>query len=192
MHGDVQHVAVLSQEAALSDAGDADLVLRAKAGDTAAFEILAKRHVRTVLGLIRQRCNDKHATEDAAQQALFQAFQSLHQLQEPELFGAWLYRIALRVAVRRVQQTCREVPLAHASESASTTCIDDPPAERQQAVRDAVGELMEPYRLVVTLKYLEGMDAAEIGRRLGIPHGTVRAQLSRALPMLREKLRRYL
>lgn len=192
MHGDVQHVVMLSREAELSDAGDADLVLRAKAGDTAAFEVLAKRHVRVVLGLIRQRCNDKHITEDAAQQALFQAFQSLHQLQDPELFGAWLYRIAMRAAVRRVQQTCREVPLAQASESASTACVDALSTERQQAVRDAVSELKEPYRLVVTLKYLEGLDAVEIGRRLGIPHGTVRAQLSRALPMLREKLRGYL
>jgi RNA polymerase sigma factor (sigma-70 family) len=59
-------------------------------------------------------------------------------------------------------------------------------------VREAVADLEEPIRLVVTLRYLEGLDAAEIAERLDEPHGTIRARLSRARPVLREKLRRFL
>lgn len=176
-------------EAPVSDhSSEADLVLRAKAGQVEAFETLAARHVRVVLGLIRQNLHDEHAAQDVAQEALLSAYLHLNQLSDPAKFAPWLYRIAVRLALR--------APVPPPSETAR----QDKPApaeslrrqERQTAVRSAVAELEEPYRLVITLHYLEGLDAVEIAGRLGVAHGTVRSWLSRARPILREKLSRHL
>jgi RNA polymerase sigma-70 factor (ECF subfamily) len=58
----------------------------------------------------------------------------------------------------------------------------------QRAVVDAVLALDEPYRGAILLHYYESLDAAEIAQRRGVPAGTVRAQLSRGLQVLRTKL----
>jgi RNA polymerase sigma-70 factor (ECF subfamily) len=190
VHVAASHIVTPPASKPFSGESDAALVARARSGDASAFEAVASRHVKAVLGLVRQQIGDEHAAEDATQQALILAYRSLHQLDEPERFAGWLYRIAVREAKRAVQKGAREVATARVPEQEAEIRASD--AERSLAVREAVGSLEEPYQLVVTLKYLEGLDAAEIGKRLGVPHGTVRAQLSRALPLLREKLRRLL
>ena len=52
--------------------------------------------------------------------------------------------------------------------------------------------LPEKARAIVVLRYQEDLDPAEIARVLGIPVGTVKSQLQRALALLREKLSRSL
>ena len=167
----------------------ADRVRRARAGDIAAFESLARQHLPMVLSLVRQQVRDSHRAEDIAQEALLKAFRNLAQLDEPNKFEAWLYRIAIRQARRSARsETVVPADAVAASPAADHQAIE----ERRLQVRRAVAELEEPYRLVVTLHYLEGLDGAQIAQRLRQPHGTIRAQLSRARALLQEKLRRYL
>jgi len=60
--------------------------------------------------------------------------------------------------------------------------------ERQRLVVDAVTRLDEPYRSTVILRYVDGLDAAEIARRQEIPAATVRSRLKRGLEKLRADL----
>jgi len=168
---------------------DASLVVRAKAGHVQAFETLAKRHVRMVLSLIRQRIHDEHAAQDAAQEALLAAYLHLHQLRKPAEFAAWLYRIAVRKAQRPSVRPPVKKTLGQeiAAEREAQLQI-----ERRRAVREAVGELEEPYRVVVTMRFLEGLDATEIAARMGVAQGTIRSWLSRVRPVLRKKLAKHL
>lgn len=171
---------------------DAALVERARLGDAAAFELLAGRHVKIVLNLLRQAGCDSHMAEDAAQDALVLAFRKLHTLEDPARFGAWLYRIAMR---QRPRQRAAATPAATpTTEQFSYDPGNDGNAaqERHAAVRAAVGTLEDPYRLVITLHYLQNTTAVEIARLLDLPEGTVRAQLHRGRELLRDKLRRYL
>ncbi|MGZ6392223.1 MAG: sigma factor-like helix-turn-helix DNA-binding protein, partial [Ktedonobacterales bacterium] len=55
--------------------------------------------------------------------------------------------------------------------------------------RQAVNALPEDLRLVVVLRFYGGMGATEIGAAIGIPAGTVRTRLKRALSALRDDLR---
>ena len=168
---------------------DASLVIRARNGEVEAFESLAQRHVRMVLSLIRQRIQDEHAAQDAAQETLFSAYLHLHQLKKPREFAAWLYRIAVRQACTG---RARRLPTTeHGAESTEDT-ESRLQKERRRAVREAVGELEEPHRLVVTMRYLEGLNATEIATRMGVAEGTVRSWLSRARPVLRKKLAKHL
>lgn len=174
---------------------DASLVRRAQRGDVAAFETLARRHVKMVLGLLRQRIHHEHEAEDLAQETLLSAFKALPQLDDPSRFSAWLYRIAINKA-RSSQRVPRPLQGLDATHAVATPEPEPDAASealrRRRAVREAVAELDENFRLVVTLRYLEGLNAAEIAQRLNIPHGTVRARLSRAMPLLQAKLRRFL
>lgn len=170
-------------------ASDAALVIRARQGDGAAFEALAGKHVKTVISLVHQGVGDLHAAEDAAQDALLQAYRRLNQLDDPTRFAGWLYRIALRQARRSQDSQSRA---RGNTEQVHEVAGDSELDERRRQVREAVAELDEPIRLVVTLRFLEGLNAAEIAERLNEPHGTIRARLSRARPILREKLRRFL
>ena len=146
-----------------------------------------------VLGLLRQRLHHAHEAEDLAQETLLSAFKSLAQLDDPARFPAWLYRIALNKArsSKRVPLSAQGLEASHATTAPEPDAVSEA-AQRGQAVREAVAELEESYRLVVTLRYLEGLNAAQIAERLNIPHGTVRARLSRAMPLLQAKLRRFL
>jgi RNA polymerase sigma-70 factor (ECF subfamily) len=166
---------------------DAALVLRAQQGEVAAFEQLAARHARVVLGLTRQVLKDEHTAEDVAQEVLLLAYRALSQLQEPAKFGGWLYRIALREARRALAAKSAPRP-----DALHPVTPPDAEEERRALVRAAVNELEEPYRLAVTLRYLEGLNASEIGVRLEVPSSTVRAWLARARPLLQEKLRSFL
>jgi RNA polymerase sigma factor (sigma-70 family) len=55
-------------------------------------------------------------------------------------------------------------------------------------LRQALRELPDELRLIVTLRYFGGMDATEIGRALGMPSSTVRTRLRRAFGLLRQRL----
>ena len=172
----------------LEEEPDAALTARARRGDAAAFEILAQRHVKTVLGLLRQRARSDSDAEDLAQETLLSAYRNLAQLKDDSRFAVWLYRIAIRKAA----SSLRMAKIATVGLSAAPASIDSaerPGEELKQSVRAAVAGLEEPYRVVVTLRYLEGLDATEIGRRLNIPPATARARLARALPILQQKLR---
>src|SRR6185436_18375823 len=60
--------------------------------------------------------------------------------------------------------------------------------ERAEAVRRALVELAEPYRVVVVLRHYEGLKFREIGDVLGIPEGTVKSRMSEALTQLSKRL----
>jgi RNA polymerase sigma-70 factor, ECF subfamily len=191
----VYEVMPISDETGFDDVARVE---RARGGDIASFESLARQHLPVVLSLVRQQIRDTHTAEDVAQDALLTAYRNLKQLDDPQKFAPWLYRIAVRAARRSARQT----PVLSAegvtapeppSDTATSSTLGAGDAdERRTRVRRAVAELEEPYRIVVTLHYLEGLDGAQIAQRLQVPHGTVRSQLSRARGLLQEKLKRFL
>ena len=61
-------------------------------------------------------------------------------------------------------------------------------AELQRLIADEVVALAEPYRTTILLRYFEGLSAAEIARRRGLPAATVRSHLARGLERLRQRL----
>lgn len=63
-------------------------------------------------------------------------------------------------------------------------------AQQQRALAGLVIELVEPYRSTILLRFFEGLSAAEIAHREGVPPGTVRWRLKRGLDQLRAELDR--
>jgi RNA polymerase sigma factor (sigma-70 family) len=97
--------------------------------------------------------------------------------------GAWVRRVAIRLAVRREAKRSRDVELTErGAESDSATSLD---------VHAAVARLSPQQRAAVMLHYFEGLPVAEVGRTLGVREGTVKAHLHQARAKLAVDLPGY-
>ncbi len=171
---------------------DADLVRQALAGERVAFEALVARYWERLYVLATHSKLVGSGPEDVVQEAFIQACRKLASLREPARFGSWLYTIALRIcARRRAGRTGAMVPLSEGTPSANRHA--DPAAageasETRERVRAAVASLADDYRVVVTLRFFDGMSCEQIAEHLALPVGTVWTRLHRANGILRRKL----
>jgi RNA polymerase sigma-70 factor, ECF subfamily len=184
---------------------DAALVARVLGGEHDAFRTLVERESRTVVAACYRVLGDLHDAEDAAQEAFVTAYGSLATWRGDGPFGAWLTRIAIRIALRAAARR-RSVTwidptggMDVATDDAVETTLrrsggnPDPAAqalrrERDAGIRAAVASLEEPYREVVALRFFGELSLAEIAAQTDRPLGTVKTHLHRGLARLRARL----
>ncbi len=174
---------------------DRAVVARVIGGDRDAFRILVDREGPGVLRACHRVLGDLHEAEDAAQEAFVTAFRALGTWREDGPFGAWLTRIAVRIAIRRSQQrkTVTWLDPANPGTAGNIHGAPDPAtislyAERAADIRDALARLDEPYREVVALRFFGDLSLGEIADQTGRPLGTVKTHLHRGLLRLRANL----
>src|SRR3954465_1829646 len=86
---------------------DSEIVKRVRAGETALFEVLMRRHNQRIYRAARAVVKDETEVEDVMQQAYINAFTHLDQFEERSEFSTWLTRIALNEAFARRQKMRR-------------------------------------------------------------------------------------
>jgi RNA polymerase sigma-70 factor (ECF subfamily) len=188
--------------------GDRAIVEAVLAGDRDAFRRLVERESVGVVRACHRVLGDLHAAEDAAQEAFVTAYRSLSTWRGDGPFGAWLTRIAVRIALREAgkRKTIRwrdtgaagaeaADPVSRAMDRASVeaSATMDPSslvvrAEGATDVRAALASLSEPYREVVTLRFFGELSLEEIAVETGRPLGTVKTHLHRGLLRLRDSM----
>ena len=182
------------------------IVAAVLAGDPDAYRLLVERESAGVVRACHRILGDLHDAEDAAQEAFVTAYRSLASWRGEGPFGAWLTRIAVRIALRQAGRRRsvawidptgpadldRTDPAAAALDARSMAAAaqTDPAllavrVERAAALRGAVASLPEPYREVVTLRFFGELQLDEIARQTERPLGTVKTQLRRGLLRLR-------
>ncbi|MEO5941567.1 MAG: sigma-70 family RNA polymerase sigma factor [Candidatus Limnocylindrales bacterium] len=162
------------------------------AGDRDAFRVLVERESAAVIRACHRILGDIHEAEDAAQETFVMAFRSLAGWRADGPFGAWLTRIAVRIALRRAQKR-RDVSWIDPTDPDRPLDLPGGPdpaasslrAERSADVRSAVARLDEPYRETVALRYFGELSLDEIAVQTGRPLGTVKTHLHRGLIRLR-------
>jgi RNA polymerase sigma-70 factor (ECF subfamily) len=180
------------QHVDLDDQSAVDAVL---AGDRDAFRVLVDREGAAVVRACHRILGDIHEAEDAAQEAFVTAFKSLAGWRGDGPFGAWLTRIAVRIALRRVERR-RDVAWIDPANPAAALDVPGGPdpatsalrSERAADVRSAVARLDEPYREVVALRFFGDLSLEEIAIQTGRPLGTVKTHLRRGLIRLRSSI----
>lgn len=181
-----------------------DVVRRVRDGDSDAYRLLVERHQARVHRLVGRLLGPDHGdVDDVVQEAFVKAFFSLGKFREDSAFGTWITRIAINCARDEFRKQSRQVPLdAEPSEEAvlglRSVLSGEYPPEREddtsgresvsRVVARTVARLPERFRVVVTLKDMEGCSYEEVGRILKCSLGTVKSRHARG----RERLRRML
>jgi len=179
------------QAARIAQQDEADLVVRAAAGDRSAFGVLVERYAGVARRVARAVLGNPEDADDAAQDAMLSALVKLDQYDPRRPFGPWLLRIVANAATdRRRRRTVRRVEPLDAALTAGGP-RPDTTAERRalgDRLRQALAELPERRRVAVVLFDVEGYSHAEIAAVLGIPEGTVRSEVFHARRRLRALL----
>ena len=183
-------------------AGTADLLTRARAGESSAFCQLAAEHEGRLLQQAWGLTRDPSAAEDLVSETLVQAWRSLGRYNGACRFSTWLFSILLhrhQKALRRARS--RPIPLAalpaaeadeHRQAQENLPAAGPSPADeamRHEAadkLRKAVGVLPEKHQRVILLRFFEDASLPEIAALLGCSVGTVKSRLHYALEKLRE------
>lgn len=193
----------LKTDAVRQDIDDVSLAARVQAGDTAAFELLMRRHNQRLYRLARSMLRDAAEAEDAVQDAYLSAYQSLGAFRGEASLATWLSRVVVNQCLARLRRQARrdnilpmvpmggpdeqEVPHMPADEK------DTPDralvrAELRAVLERKLDELPESFRTVFVLRSVEELTVEETARTLNLPEATVRSRHFRARSMLRESL----
>jgi len=173
-------------------APDADhqLVTEALRGDPEAFATLVQRYDRAVYHLAYRTMRDEEEAKDVAQEAFFKAYRSLKTFRPGAKFSTWIFAITYHACCDRLNRRRRysgeELP--DRADSAPGPADSAIAADEARRLRQAILNLPEKYRSVVTLYHLQGKQYDEIATVLGIPVGTVKTHLFRAKEQLRKML----
>ncbi len=181
----------LSGAAFAGSLGDADLVERViESNDEAAFEVLVWRHGPMVLNVCRRILRHDQDAEDAFQVTFVVLFRKLQSLSKHESVGAWLHRVAFRVALRARSQAERR---AAASCELDSLAGSTPPTDdgMRELIDQEINRLPGRLRRVAVLCLLEGKSYAQAANEIGCPLGTVQSRLARARHRLQARLARY-
>jgi RNA polymerase sigma-70 factor, ECF subfamily len=178
-----------------------ELVRRAQAGETQAFETLMRTYDRQILSLAYQMLGNSMDAEDVTQEVFMRAYRRLSDFRFESEFFTWLYRIAVNCSISARRRRLRN---RHVSIDRSETAADsferrlkdsghEPDKQMiQQEIRETVEKHLDKLpimqRAVFILRFLEDFKIKEIAEITGSSEGAVKNSLFRST----RKMRKYL
>jgi RNA polymerase sigma-70 factor (ECF subfamily) len=200
-----------------SPVDDQELVDRARGGDEEAFALLVRRYSPMLLRLARMYVPTDALAEDVVQETWVAVVRGLERFEGRSSFKTWLFRILVNRAKTRGVREHRSIPFASVgsrgeedgdegptvdparftSEGAWTSAPadwrDDPEtaldsAEALRVAREAIAELPERQKIVITLRDLEGLSSDEVRNVLDLTETNQRVLLHRARTKVRKAL----
>ena len=186
---------------------DAEIMLRAKAGDESAFAYLVQKYRRPMVSFMYRMSHNVAAAEDLAQEVFLRVYRSRTSYEASAKFTTWLYRIATNLAVNHARDTRHERPENMASldepdqETGTTMDVADSSLtveqqilrrERMDAIRQKVQALPERQRMAVIMHKYQQMDYKQIGEVLKLSESATKSLLFRAYETLREQLKEFI
>ena len=172
-----------------------DLVLRAQAGDRAAYGELVERFQPTVYAVALARLRNPAEAQELAQEVFLHGMKKLAQLRDPACFAGWLRQITVRMAINRLT---RRGPL-HKVEGDMLDTVEaggagpvDELVRRERAAELYQGlERLKPVdRATLVAFYLRGRSLKQMSRDFETPVGTIKRRLHVARNRLKKTLER--
>jgi RNA polymerase sigma-70 factor (ECF subfamily) len=169
------------------------LVERFHRGDDSAFDRIVERHAAEVAALANRLLGWPQDVDDIVQEVFLAALAGLKTFRGDCRLRSWLFTITLnkcrhhrrRLSRRRSLRIDKTAMNLCLNENAEMMAID---AESLARVRQSVRALPAKYREVVVLRYLPGLETAEICRLLGVTTNTLNVRLTRARKRLKDDL----
>ena len=185
------------------ETSDQERMLRVRAGDREAFNVLAEKYRTPVVHFLYRMVRESALAEELAQEVFLRVYRARKSYKPRAKFSTWLFRIATNVALNALRdgrmRRARESSLEGETEDAGPAMqVADPggnveqrmlEAERQEQIRGAVEALPEKQRLAVLLHKYQEMDYNEIADILDCSESALKSLLFRAYETLRVRLR---
>ena len=170
-----------------------DIIRRAQAGDTSAFEVIYRENSPRVFALcLRLSGGTREEASELMQDVFIRAWRGLGTFRGESAFSSWLHRLTVNAMLQSARSEKRR--------TARVLSMEDPESvagEGMRATPDihvdlerAIAGLPEGARMAFVLHEIEGYQHEEIAEQLGIASGTVKAQLHRARKLLIQALER--
>ncbi len=189
----------------LSDKGKRDLALVEKAlnGNQMAYANLMDMYRESIYFMMIKMVRSEDDAEDLTIEAFGKAFNRLHQYSPSYAFSTWLFKIASNNAIdfirkKRIKVTSMDT--AYTNDEGESVSLDvkstekDPEevtmhAEKVVLLREVVKKLKPRYRDLIEKRYFQELSYDEIAVDMGLPLGTVKAQLFRARAFLADMIK---
>ncbi len=189
----------------LSDKGKRDLALVEKAlnGNQMAYASLMDMYRESIYFMMIKMVRSEDDAEDLTIEAFGKAFNRLHQYSPSYAFSTWLFKIASNNAIdfirkKRIKVTSMDT--AYTNDEGESVSLDvkstekDPEevtmhAEKVVLLREVVKKLKPRYRDLIEKRYFQELSYDEIAVDMGLPLGTVKAQLFRARAFLADMIK---
>ena len=167
--------------------GDRALMRRVTRGDEAAFAEIATRYAARLLAVAGRLLGSRPDAEDAVQRALLQCFAAASMYRPQWAVSTWLYRILTNICVDELRRRGtraahdRSLPIRGASDGRH-----EPGAYLD--LHRALERVPREARVLLALRYVDGLSYGELARIRGISVNTVKSQLTRGKAVLRAEL----
>jgi len=183
---------------------DHRLISEFKAGSMEAMEKIVERYEERIFTFGLKMCGHLQDAEDIVQETFLNAFKYLKDFREETQLKNWLFKIAATACIRkRRKKKCEPdheislesfIPYSGADTRYEIPDWSDDPSdnmlrsELKRIIDAAIQTLAHKYRLVFTLRDIEGFSTQETADILGISTQSVKTRLHRARLFLREKI----
>jgi RNA polymerase sigma-70 factor (ECF subfamily) len=172
---------------------DKELVAGCQRGDTDAFRGLFEKHKDRVYSIALRYCGDEALAQDISQETFLKLFSSIGSFRGDSSFESWLYRLVVNRCFDQKRTTRRLMPLLDELLSVlrapDESILDEVLRFEMSAhVGLVVRSLPPEQRMVVVLRYTEGLSYDEIAGILGCSSGTIGSRLNRAHKVMARRL----
>jgi RNA polymerase sigma-70 factor (ECF subfamily) len=170
---------------------DAVIVARVLRGDVEAFRILVERYRDRYARYALHMLGNREDAQEALQDAFMRAYRSLARCEDPERFGAWLFRILVNRCRTLGARRGRRAQTFVVDEVALLEASHEHPAEQQawrEEIDRALQRLRPEQREAFLLKYVDDMGYDEMSQLTGVGVSALKMRVMRACDRLREML----
>ena len=169
---------------------DRELIIRAQAGDRAAYETIVNQFAPMVFRLISRFFRTREDVEDLAQDVFLKLFARIDQVRPDENFPGWLARMTVNTCYDDLRKKRRrKVALeTYGPLIVTETPVIAPEPDRFDKIRVALEALDPKFKVPLILKEVEEMSVEEIARTMGLTQTNVKVRLFRARKKLAEIL----
>lgn len=173
---------------------DTEIIAKVLGGETQLYEILVRRYNGFLYKIGRSYSLTHHDTEDLMQETYVNAFFSLSKFENRSSFKTWLARIMLNQCYRKKQKAASryETAVETHPENSSPMSSNQRSTEKVilnkelgRVLESALIQIPDDYRMVFTLRELNGLSVAETAEAFNISESNVKVRLNRARSMLR-------
>ena len=175
---------------------DKELIKASIEGEKAAFGEIVNRYQGMVARTVKGMLGDTVFAEDVGQEVFIRLFNSLAEFRGEAKLSTYIQKIAVNLTLNEIKR--RKKFLSMFSQTGNYDIhefdIADQDDEGRKDARELVGKalmMMEPkFRIIVTMRMLQGYSVKETAEILALPPGTVLSRLSRAQVQLRNILKK--